>query len=38
MPDWARAYYGTNLPKLRQVAQHYDPDRVFTFPQAVTKA
>jgi FAD/FMN-containing dehydrogenase len=38
MPNWARAYYGTNLPRLRQVAQHYDPDRVFTFPQAVTRA
>jgi FAD/FMN-containing dehydrogenase len=35
MPDWARAYYGANLPKLRQVAARYDPDGVFTFAQAV---
>ena len=36
MPHWARANYGDNLPRLRQVAQHYDPDRLFTFPQAIT--
>ncbi len=38
MPNWARAYYGDNLPRLRQVAQHYDPDRLFTFPQAITSS
>ncbi|MFD9961953.1 FAD-binding oxidoreductase [Amycolatopsis sp. NPDC058986] len=35
MPDWARAYYGRNLPRLRAVAGRYDPDRLFAFPQGV---
>jgi hypothetical protein len=35
MPRWATAYYGDNLTALRQVAQRYDPDRLFTFAQAV---
>jgi FAD/FMN-containing dehydrogenase len=38
MPDWAQAYYGDNLTRLRQVAQRYDPDRLFTFPQAIINA
>ncbi|HEY6421920.1 MAG TPA: FAD-binding oxidoreductase [Pseudonocardiaceae bacterium] len=36
MPNWAHAYYGDNLTRLRQVVQRYDPGRVFTFPQAIT--
>jgi FAD/FMN-containing dehydrogenase len=36
MPDWASAYYGDNLARLRQVADRYDPDAVFGFAQAVT--
>ncbi len=36
MPNWAQAYYGDNLTRLRQVAQRYDPDQLFTFPQAIT--
>ncbi len=36
MPNWAQAYYGDNLTRLRQVAQRYDPDRLFTFAQAIT--
>ncbi|MGY5075725.1 FAD-binding oxidoreductase [Streptomyces nigrescens] len=36
LPDWAKAYYGPNLERLRTVAYEYDPDRVFDFPQAVT--
>jgi FAD/FMN-containing dehydrogenase len=36
MPNWAQAYYGDNLIRLHQVAQRYDPDRLFTFPQAIT--
>jgi FAD/FMN-containing dehydrogenase len=38
MPDWATAYYGDNLARLRTVAQHYDPDSVFTFAQAVNRS
>jgi FAD/FMN-containing dehydrogenase len=35
MPDWAEAYYGPNLPKLRAVARKYDPHAVFAFPQGL---
>lgn len=35
MPNWTQAYYGDNHPRLRQIAQRYDPDRVFSFPQAI---
>jgi FAD/FMN-containing dehydrogenase len=37
MPDWANAYYGPNLERLRSVAKEFDPDGVFTFPQAVPR-
>ncbi|AHH93566.1 FAD-dependent oxidoreductase [Kutzneria albida] len=35
MPDWAHAYYGASLPRLRRAARRYDPDRVFAFPQGL---
>jgi FAD/FMN-containing dehydrogenase len=35
LTDWRQAYYGANYTRLTQVKAAYDPDRVFTFPQAV---
>ena len=35
LPDWERAYYGTNLPRLEQVKKDYDPDDVFNGPQTI---
>ncbi|GGM57051.1 hypothetical protein GCM10012275_30220 [Longimycelium tulufanense] len=35
MPDWASAYYGANLPRLRRAARRYDPDALFPFPQGL---
>jgi hypothetical protein len=36
MPNWAQAYYGDNLARLRQVVRCYDPGRLFTFAHAIT--
>ena len=33
--DWANAYYGPNLARLRQAAGRYDPDGVMSFAQGV---
>lgn len=33
--DWASAYYGQNLPRLKKIAQHYDPDGVLAFDQGL---
>jgi hypothetical protein len=35
MPNWADAYYGANLARLRTIASTYDPDQIFRFPQGV---
>ncbi len=36
LPNWAQAYYGGNLARLRKVAAKYDPDGVFRFTQGVS--
>lgn len=33
--DWARAYWGANLPRLQQVKTAWDPDNVFRHAQSV---
>ena len=35
LADWATAYYGDNLARLRAVRTAADPDRLFSFPQAL---
>lgn len=35
LPDWRRAYYGANLPRLEAARRAYDPDRLFRFPQGL---
>lgn len=37
MPDWADAYYGQNLARLREVTGKYDPDGVFAFAQGLSR-
>ncbi|MBP1850626.1 FAD-binding oxidoreductase [Rhizobium halophytocola] len=38
LQNWAEAYYGGNLKRLREVKQAYDPDGLFDFPQALQNA
>ncbi|NLU70154.1 FAD-binding oxidoreductase [Streptomyces sp. HNM0574] len=33
--NWRSAYYGANAGRLAKVKRTYDPDRLFSFPQAV---
>jgi len=35
MPDWATAYWGCGVDRLRAIKARYDPDDVFTFEQSV---
>jgi FAD/FMN-containing dehydrogenase len=36
LTDWATAYYGENLARLRTVKAAWDPDGLFRFPQGIT--
>jgi hypothetical protein len=35
LTDWRSAYYGPAAARLATVKHTYDPDRLFTFPQAL---
>ncbi|CAM5244047.1 FAD-binding oxidoreductase [Streptomyces fumanus] len=35
LTDWRTAYYGDAAPELTKVKKRYDPNRFFTFPQAL---
>jgi FAD/FMN-containing dehydrogenase len=35
LANWRQAYYGANYARLTRVKAAYDPDRLFTFPQAI---
>jgi FAD/FMN-containing dehydrogenase len=38
LDGWRRAYYGSNLPRLREIKGRVDPDFRFRFPQAIPPA
>ncbi|MGW2385166.1 FAD-binding oxidoreductase [Streptomyces sp. NPDC001658] len=35
LKDWRKAYYGDAATRLTKIKKQYDPDRFFTFPQAL---
>ena len=38
MPDWATAYWGPNVDRLRTIKTKYDPDNVFHYEQSIPPA
>jgi hypothetical protein len=38
LTDYARAYYGSNLPRLARIKRQVDPNNLFQFPQSIPPA
>jgi FAD/FMN-containing dehydrogenase len=38
LPDWPKAYYGSNFERLKRIKLAYDPDNLFRFPQSIPVA
>lgn len=38
LDDWERAYYGSNLERLRQIKRDVDPENFFSYPQSILPA
>lgn len=38
LTDWLQSYYGSNLPRLREIKALADPTSVFRYPQGIPPA